>query len=194
MEDQILNEQLRMIYLTEDIWGLGQTISQKLKSISISSLTPEKLKQSSITVPPLNAVYDLVKTKVSTFDESKKKIEGLKVSENVKKTLIVSYASLRELQEKDMTLREHIQEILEYFIDFLGNLTAAFSETTISLFLLHLFIRLFKSPTFTVRLLWWSAQKFLVASIILILLYGLAKGTWMLVAKDKDKEEPQEVK
>lgn len=193
MANDILNEHLRMIYLTEDVFGIGQAISQKVKSLSSQTLTPEKIKQANISVPPLNAIYDLVKAKLPTFGEAKSKIDHIKTSDMAKKAMIVSYASLKDLGESDETLKEHVDSIIKNFLDFVAGITAATTETAVFMGILYLFIRLFKNPTWTVRLLYWATKKFLAASIILIIFYALAKGAWVLINKDDKKEQPIEV-
>jgi len=179
MNEKFLNEQIQMIYLTEDFKSLSLRLFSKLKN---GNFSPEKSDQESL--PSIEAVADFASKKIPNYKDTKREVEnkGKKFSYDEKQVLTMAIASAKELSGEP-TIRDHIEEILHDLNKLLEFGLKGGAETTVFLTILHILMEHFRKGSFLAGILKSWAVKFGAASVLILIVYIVSKLGYEVVRK-----------
>jgi len=179
MNEKILNEHLRMIYLTEDFKSVGLRLFSKLKN---GNFSPEKAEHEE--VPSIETVADFASKKIPTYDEAKKEVDskGKKLDYLEKQVMTVTLAALKDLKDEP-SLRDHVEDMLHELYKTMEFGAKAGAETTIFLTILHALMKHFRNGSFLTNILKTWAIKFGAATVLILIVYIVSKLGYEVVRK-----------
>lgn len=182
MNEKKLNEHLRMIYLKEDFTMIATRLLNKIKG---GSFSPDKASKEN--VPSLYAVDDYAKKNFEDYQHIRKMIDtkGKNFTEDEKIAYTVTMAAAKEMQ-KEETLRDHAEDILNELQKKLEFGVKAGGETTIFLFILEVLLK-YCGRNFIARKLSFYTTKFAAVTVVILMFYILAKLGHIIVRRKKEE-------